>query len=274
MKTKYSILESYKSEHAPTIIKILEEENIAFDDIMGNAFVFHIYSDNERTNEILGYIKSGYSMEAIFSKEEMENANWYTFEATRHDIETSDPYFTYEYSCPYETRTGVRYHHAKQINPYISKRVPKWKNNYNFCSVNTGDFNIIFCNDIAKMMINNRNITGIEFMPVVNRYNIPTENVSQLCFSNILPRDAFAFIGEYSEIVCPLCGEIRYSFSQPMYDNMRIKTELIPDGIDMFSAEMSINRGWIVPPIIVSKKFYNLVTKEMKEKHVRFRPIG
>ena len=241
---------------------------------MGNAFVFHIYSDNERTNEILGYIKSGYSMEAIFSKEEMENANWYTFEATRHDIETSDPYFTYEYSCPYETRTGVRYHHAKQINPYISKRVPKWKNNYNFCSVNTGDFNIIFCSDIAKMMINNRNITGIEFMPVVNRYNIPTENVSQLCFSNILPRDAFAFIGEYSEIVCPLCGEIRYSFSQPMYDNMRIKTELIPDGIDMFSAEMSINRGWIVPPIIVSKKFYNLVTKEMKEKHVRFRPIG
>ena len=124
------------------------------------------------------------------------------------------------------------------------------------------------------MMINNRNITGIEFMPVVNRYNIPTENVSQLCFPNILPRDAFNFIGEYSENVCPSCGKTRYIFDHPMCDNMRIKTELIPDGIDMFSAEMSVQSGQIVPPIIVSKKFYNLVTKEMKEKHVRFRPIG
>ena len=111
-------------------------------------------------------------------------------------------------------------------------------------------------------------------MPVVNRKNIPTENVSQLRFPNILPREAFVFIGEYTEIVCPTCGKINYEFVQPMYDNMRVKNELIPDGIDMFSAQMSISRGWIVPPIIVSKKFYNLVSKEMKEKHVRFRPIG
>lgn len=274
MKTKYRCLEPYKSANSSKIIKILEEEKIKYTDIMGNAFVFYLYSDHERTKEILGYLQEKYYMEALFSKEEMEAANWYTFEATRHDIESSDDHFTYQYSCPYETETGTRYRHAKQVNPYLSKRTPKWKNNYNFCSVNTGDYNKIFCSDIAKMMIENRGITGVEFMPVVNRKNIPTENVSQLRFPNILPREAFVFIGEYTEIVCPTCGKINYEFAQPGYDNIRVKTELIPNGIDIFSAEMSTSRGWIVPPVIVSKKVYDLVVNEMKEKHVRFRPIG
>ena len=274
MKIKYRCRERYKNEHCQKIIKILEEEKINYTDIMGNAFVFYLYSDHGRTKEILGYLQEKYHMEALFSKDEMEAANWYTFEATRHDIESSDDHFTFEYSCPYESEIGIRYRHEKQINPYLSKRTPKWKNNYNFCSVNTGDFNSIFCSDIAKMMIENRNITGVEFMPVVNRKNIPTENVSQLCFPNILPREAFDFLGEYREIVCPNCGKIQYEFVQPMYDNIRVKTELIPSGIDMFSAEMSVSRGWIVPPVIVSKKVYNLVVNEMKEKHVRFMPIG
>jgi hypothetical protein len=274
MKIKYRCSERYKNENSWIIIKILEEEKIKYNDIMGNGFVFYLHSDNERTNEILGYLQDKCYMEAIFSKEEMENANWYTFEATRHDIETSDQDFTFKGLCPYESEIGIRYRHAKQVNLYLSKRTPKWKNNYNFCSVNTGDFNKIFCSDIAKMMIENRNITGVEFLPVVNRKNIPTENVSQLRFPNILPREAFVFIGEYTEMICPTCGRINYEFVQPMYDNMRIKTELIPDGIDMFSAQMSISRGWIVPPIIVSKRFYNLVVNEMKEKHVRFMPIG
>ena len=274
MKIEYHCSEWYKSEHSHKIIELLEEQNIKYDDIMGNAFAFYLYSDNEKTKEILGYLECKPHMTAIFSKEEMEAANWYTFEATRHDIESSDDYFTFEYSCPYESGTGTRYRHEKQVNPFLSKRTPKWKNNYNFCSVNTGDFNKIFCSDIAKMMIKNRDITGVDFMPVVNRRNIPTENVSQLYFPNILPKDAFIFIGEYTEIVCPTCGKINYQFAQPDYDNLRVKTELIPDGIDIFSAEMSVRRGWAVPPVIVSKKFFNLVAKEMNEKHVRFRPIG
>lgn len=274
MKVKYRCSEWYSNENSHKIIKILEEEKIKYDDTMGKSFMFYLYSDHERTKEILGYLQKKYYMEAIFSKEEMENASWYTFEATRYDIDTSDDHFTFEYSCPYETETGIRYRHKKQVNPYLSKRTPKWKNNYNFCSINTGDYNRIFCSDLAKKMIENRNITGVDFLPVVNRKNIPTENVSQLRFSNILPRETFVFIGEYKEIMCPTCGKINYEFVQPGYDNMRVKAELIPQGIDMFSAEMSISGGWIVPPVIVSKKVYNLVVNEMKEKHVRFLPIG
>lgn len=274
MKIEYRCLEPYKNEYSQKIIKILEEEKIKYTDIMGNAFVFYLYSDHERTKEILGYLQRKYSMAAIFSKEEMGNANWYTFEATRHDIETSDFNFTFKQSCPFNTELGTRYWHTVQANPFVSKRIPKWKNNYNFCSVNTGDFNKIFCSNIAQVMIKNRDIKGIDFVPVINKKGVATENVSQLCFSNILPREAFDFVGEYREIICPFCGEVRYAFAHPMYDNLRVKADFIPSGIDVFSAEMSVQEGWIVPPIIVSKKFYDLVVNEMKEKHVRFRPIG
>ena len=256
------------------VLTLLQSANIKYEDIMGKSLCFQFYSDSERADDILKLLPKRPIVSAIFSDEEMENANWYTFEATRLDIETSDVDFTYQYSCPYYTELGIQHRHQKQVNPYISKRTPKWKNNYNFCSINGGDFSVIFCSDIAKKMIQNRGISGVDFMPVVNRKNIPTENVSQLCFFNILPRNIFTFIGEYREIVCPTCGKINYEFVRPMDDNLRINTELIPDGIDVFSAEMSLQRGWIVPPVIVSKRFYDLVSKELKEKHVRFYPIG
>ena len=274
MKRDYYFSLSYTAKNADKLIELLKEAKIKYEDIMGNSFCFQFYSDNERADDILKILPRTPIVSAVFSNEEMENANWYTFEATRLDIETSDEDYTYEFFCPYETITGTRYRHRKQVNPYISKRTPKWKNNYNFCAINTGDFSTIFCSDIAKRMIQNRNISGIDFMPVVNRKNIPTENVSQLCFSNILPRKAFNFIGEYREIICPTCGKIDYEFVRPNDDNLRINTDLIPDGIDVFSAEMSVFQGWGVPPVIVSKKFCDLVSKELKEKHVRFYPIG
>ena len=274
MKRDYYVTLNYADKNAEKIIQILQSANIKYEDIMGKSLCFQFYSDSERADDILKLLPKRPLVSVVFSKEEMENANWYTFEATRWDIETSDDSFTFQYSCPYNTETGVRFRHQKQINSYISKRTPKWKNNYNFCSVNTGDFNKIFCSDNAKQIIQRRGISGVDFIPVINHKKTPTENVSQLYFPNILPRHVFNFIGEYREISCPTCGKINYEFILPEEDNLRINTSLIPGGIDIFSAEMSTQGGWIVPPVIVSKRFYDLVSKELKEKHVRFYPIG
>ena len=273
MKKKYYCNMWYSSKNAQNVLKILAEQKIKFDDIMGNAFVFQIYSDNEKIQDILDSLDETPMIESIFSEEEMEKSNWYTFEATRFDIETSDNYYTYEYTCPYPSEIGTRYRHQKQINPFISKRTPKWKNNYNFCSINTGDCSTIFCSDLARHFLENHGIMGVDFMPVVNRKGVPTENVHQLIYPNVLPTDALKFIGEYKTIICPTCGTIKYFFKQPMEDNMRIVTELIPPGIDMFVAERAISQGWGGFTVVVSKKVYNLISKVMKEKHVRFYPL-
>lgn len=263
----------YSDKYSNEILKILCDEGIHYNDIMGNAFVFYVYSDNPQTAEILKHLEKKPSVEVLFSKEELENAKWYILEATRFDIETSDDNFTFEYSCPYKTPYDTRYRHQKQINSYLSKRTPKWKNNYNFCSM-VGDFNRIFCSDFAKKMIANRNIVGVDYMPVTNRRGEPTENVNQMIFHNVLPMDCFNFIGEYSTHKCETCGIIHYEFKRPGDDNIRVRTDLIPSGIDAFVAERSFSRGWIQPPVIISKKFYNLLANEMKEKHLRYYPIG
>ena len=272
MKRKYHCMMGYKDEYADDALKILSNERIHYSDIMGNAFVFDIYSDNPKTSEILNNLSHDPLIEVIFSKEEMESANWYILEATRFDIDTSDDDFTFDYFCPYKTPYDTRYRHQKQINPYLLKRTPKWKNNYNFCSV-TGDFNRIFCSDLAKKMITNRGIVGVDYMLVVNKRGEPTENVSQMIFNNVLPMDCFNFVGEYSTHECETCGIIHYEFKRPGDDNIRIRTDLIPSEIDAFVAERSFSRGWIQPPVIISKRFYNLLANEMKEKHLRYYPI-
>ena len=271
MKREYHISEYYANEK---LFKILEEDKIPYIDMDNRYFICDVYSDNERIDEILALLTKKPMVKVIFSEEEMESANWYTFEATRWDIETGRPDFTYQYSCPYETSTGTRYRHKKQINYCISKRTPKWKNNYNFCSINTGDFFDIYCSDLAKKMITNRDIVGIKFNPVVNVKGVSTENVSQLVYSHKLPVSTFEFIREYREDVCPSCGYIQYSFRDPGEDNMRILADKFPEGIDFFVAEFQVRTGWGAYPVIVSKKMYDLVAKEMKEKHVRFKPIG
>ena len=100
------------------------------------------------------------------------------------------------------------------------------------------------------------------------------ENIHQLKFTQTLPREAFDFIGKYKEIVCPICGKINYAFAEPMLDNIRIRKDMIPEGIDAFISEMNTGEGRGFKLLIASKKLYQLLTEEMQEKHFHFAPIG
>ena len=275
MKRKYSFSVPYKGNEE--FLRILDYNDIKGVDIMGNYYACSFLSDHPYAEEILNLISKKdlkVSIDVVFSKEDLENANWYLFEVIRLDIQSSDSDYTYEYSCPYDTVTGIRYRHVKQVNYCVSKRTPKWKNNYNFCADNYGDYYEIYCSDIAKKMIKNRDIVGIDFWPVVNKKGEPTENVSQLVYKHTLSVNSFKFIGKYREFVCPTCGYVQYPFDIPGEDNVRLLTETIPRGIDAFVADFQMCAGQGRYPVIVSKKVYNLIAKEMKEKHVRFTPIG
>ena len=267
MKKWYHCLERYEGNEK--LIEILDHENIARYEISRRAFVFDVYSDNKRFGEILSLLSGDPIITAVFSEEEMENANWYLFEVIRLDIQSSDPDYTYEYSCPYDN--GIRHRHQKQVNYCVSKRTPKWKNNYNFCANNYGDYYEIYCSDIAKKMIKNRDIVGIDFWPVVNKKGEPTENVSQLVYKHTLSVNSFKFIGKYREFVCPTCGYVQYLFDIPGEDNVRLLTETIPKGIDAFVADFQMCAGQARYPVIVSKKVYNLIAKEMKENFISER---
>ena len=243
---------------------------------------FTIYSDAERSEDFLNYIQTlpetSISKSSVFSKQEMEDAKWYLLDVYRMGIDTINTKYTYDAKCPYTTSCGIqKHHHLDQINPFVSKRTPKWKNGYQFCSVDSGFTTRIFCSDYAKDTIIRNGITGVDFMPVVKGdLTTQTPDVSQLVFTNKLPLEAYTFIGEYTEKICPFCGRINYCFLEPNCDNIRLNTDIIPEGIDAFGSQIVLGWGFGDEPIVISKKFYNLIVKELKEKtgHITCFPIG
>lgn len=261
------------------LIDILKAEKIKMIDIMGTHFVFDFYSDNPRSNDILKLSSEDdqhiITKEAIFSSQEMDQAEWYIFLATRSVVETKKSDFTYNLRCPFQTSTGIRYRHKEQINPFITKKTPKWKSNYNFCSTDTGNFSLIFCSDHAKATIIEKDIRGVDFMPVLHKDLITQcENVHELIIPNILSKEALVLVGEYKENTCSSCGQIDIEFINLNINNIEVKKELIPDGIDAFRTEFTFGPGHAHREIIISKKFYNILSKELKEKHIRCLPVG
>lgn len=276
MKIKYHCSERYENK---SLLNLLESENIKHTDVMGKSYVFDIYSDNPRCEEILNYLRQNPNpfilQEAIYSKEEMQKAEWYEMYATRQVVDTRDWDYTYEFLCPYQHGEDIRYKHMTQIRPFILQGMPKWKPKYNFCTNACGNFSLTFCSDYGKEKLIEKGITGIEFMPVLKGdKKTPKENIHQLKFTQTLPREAFDFIGKYKEIVCPICGKINYAFAEPMLDNIRIRKDMIPEGIDAFISEMNTGEGRGFKLLIASKKLYQLLTEEMQEKHFHFAPIG
>lgn len=261
----------------PYVISLLDSQKVKYEIYsFTNTLIFDIYSDTERVEEILECIenKKGnlITKSSLFSNQEMEDANWYLLYVTRMGMETKKVDYTYDAKCPYVTEYGMhRHRHLNQVNPFVSSKTPKWKKGYNFCSVETGFMTQIFCSNFAKDTILKNEIIGVDFMPVLKGdLATPTPDVSQLVFKNKLPLEAYTFTRKYSEDACPLCGRINYVFDDPNCDFLRLNTDIIPKNIDVFGSEIIIGWGFGDEPVVISKKFYNLLFKELKEKLKHF----
>ena len=259
------------------VINFLKSKNIKYETgPIPKRIYFTVYSDTENSDELLKYIETlpgtSISKSSVFSNQEMEDANWYLLYVTRMGMETKNVGYTYDAKCPYITEFGMQRHrHLDQVNPFVSSKTPKWKKGYNFCSVETGFMTQIFCSDFAKDTILKNEIRGLDFMPVLKGDLLtPAPDVSQLVFKNKLPLEAYTFTGKYSEDSCPSCGRINYVFAEPNCDFLRLNTDVLPKNIDSFGSEIIIGWGFGDEPIVISKKFYNLLFKELKEKPKHF----
>lgn len=281
MKIKYHC-SSYFDNTA--LVELLEKAKVRIDILeprsIYNSFVFDIDSDNPFCSEALARVKldpDPFIIEtAIYSQKEMDDAQWYTMEATRSMVGTTNFDFTYECCCEYHTSCETRYYHCVQVRPFVTKSIPKWKTRFHFCSSDGGDFSLIFCSNEARKSLIENQIAGLDFLPVL-KGDLTTvrDEIYQLDYLHTIDMDAFTPIGSYYEDICPVCGEKKLIFQKPMADNLRINREKLPEGIDIFvSSRNFFYQGWGPRTVVVSKKVYNLIAKDLKEKHVRFIPIG
>ena len=132
----------------------------------------------------------------------------------------------------------------------------------------------VFCSDEARRVLSENKIVGIEYIPVLTGDMITEkENIQQLTFPNVLPMAAIDFIGSHKENICPTCGRKSYEFLEPNMDNWHIVPNAIPKGIDAFITEATFDPGQY-REIVISKKLYNVLIEQMKEKHLDCRPVG
>lgn len=275
LRTQYHCTGSFDNEELQAL---LIEQNIKIKEINDKKFVFDIFSDNFRLDDILNALEKENNKTilkwVVFSEKEMYDAQWYSMGATMLAIDTKKRDFTYTTSCPYQRSTRIAYRHIEQVKPFVANRTPKWKNRYNFCGVETGDYYTVFCSDEARRVLSENKIVGIEYIPVLTGDMITEkENIQQLTFPNVLPMAAIDFIGSYKENICPTCGRKSYEFLEPNMDNWHIVPSAIPKGIDAFITEVTFDPGQY-REIVISKKLYNVLIEQMKEKHLDCRPVG
>ena len=108
---------------------MLIEQNIKIEEINDEKFVFDIFSDNFRLDDILNALEKENNKTilkwVVFSEKEMYDAQWYSMGATMLAIDTKKRDFTYTTSCPYQRSTRIAYRHIEQVKPFVANRTPK-----------------------------------------------------------------------------------------------------------------------------------------------------
>ena len=242
--------------------------------------IFYIREDAPFFDEV-SELASGFASTVLrnlkFTKKEMQEASWFQMSSKCGKVETIDYDFTFSKSC---TRT-VMYRdielefarHLHQVAPYRVQRLVKWKQKNNFYGDACGGHYKIFCSDVARGILEEKT-NGVSFMPVLKG---KTENhlpdIQQLVFPNKLPHEALILLKETTVELCPQCGEPRYKPPNTGYFYMGVKEEYLRQDIDFYITETYFGDGQGYPVIVVSRKVYELFTKEFPERNLVFVPV-
>ncbi len=263
-KTLLDCLDSHKISHQSdesTTIFYIREDAPFFDEVSEMASGF--------TTTVLRYLK--------FTKKEMQEAAWFQMSSKCGKIESIDYDFTFSRSCTrtvmYQGIELVFAHHLHQVAPYRVRRPIKWKQKNNFYGDACGGHYKIFCSDVARNILEEKT-NGVSFMPVLKG---KTENhlpdIQQLVFPNKLPHEALILPKETTVELCPQCGEPRYKPPNTGYFYMGVKEEYLRQDIDFHITETYFGDGQGYPVIVVSRKVYELFTKEFPERNLVFVPV-
>lgn len=251
------------------ISNYLSEQNIVFNvtnyidnriiitfDIDKNDDSYSIIEDSlKKFNPII-------TNKVLYSKEELDNAQWLGVLCYngRIDIPTEEAYnATFSVFCP-ECKN------KSQIGLYHIKKVPKWKSNKNFCSIDTGGWDEIFCSSYAKQIFEVNNISGIEFLPVLHYKSLQQmEDIWQIRIKTVLNPTEIGFFPKPIEKECSICHKVTYmsstTISQPTFNRVDL------ENLDAFIIPVN-TLGCNI--LVVSNKLYKILRYEYKERSLDF----
>ena len=160
------------------------------------------------------------------------------------------------------------YQHLEFEGPAIVARRPNWKPKRCFSSGCTQ----LFCNDLAKNVIEENNLTGIWFEPVLNNHLEPWTD-----FWRLVPKtvDDFLVPGLHERIrKCPICGADLFERADGIW-TIQIDESKLSENLDFFCPPTVLltAAGMGYSRLIVSQKAYRALSDAQITQALVFDPI-
>ena len=259
-------------------VNFLRINNSKFEDTNSYIGVAYIFEDDEYIDKLYGYyFKENITpiIDVIYTKDEYNKAQWYSFR----------PKYRFEYPQPEDdfAYKGVSYNDSKfcnncgggltQKDSFRITKTPKWGKRC-FLMLNWIE-DEIFINTIAKDILVANNITGLNFLEVINhKKNLVFDDIHQIYVKNELKPGLLNLKQSVKESQnCNVCGSVKYIYSGK---GLTFKKEIFDNlNYDILKTNESFGEGHICArKIIISKKLYQVIKNNSLDKDVEFEPIS
>ena len=247
---------------------------VDYDDKITRLMTFSVYEEDDYFDKIADYLPKNYLGSYVFTKTELLSAEWLTMRSTNDKLEALNIERTFSFSC--ESKEDFGYgevdtaRHRIQVAPYEFRGPIKWGRNH-FYSSYFGGFETIFCDDIAKSIIQSANLDGIDFLPVIHyKKNNYLDNIHQIECSNVLPNESLVLNQYFKEKKCPICGAIKYEYDE--LSRLGIHKEFLGNK-DFYRTNYIFGGGYTSPFNVVSNRIYKLLVDNQIDRNIRFTPL-
>ena len=214
--------------------------------------------------------------EPVYTEEERKSAEWLEIWAISRKVQILNEETFFARSCIYgKNKWGaVQAWHTVQAEPPVVSRPIRWSNSQFFCTCYTQE---LFCNDRTKMILEESDLQGFRFDPVLRGgRKEPLADAWQIRALSVTPNWAFVPLQYMEESPCPICGIQRLHLLEGRRKYGIRKGYLDPE-VDFYETLPSFGSfpgtSCIVRNII-SQRMYRLLCEKRMTRAVKFIPLS
>lgn len=265
----------FRDDEHKKLIQFLDDQRIKYErDTSISLIVLEILESDKFWPDINKYLtknKISLQTEGVYTKQEMEQAEWFSFRSKwRWGYPQPE---NYEQNIIYSDKNYCKECGSGlvQINSFRVKKTPNWSKK-NFLMLNWVE-DELFLSNHAKNILLNSNLKGFGFIDVVKpKGEMLLEDINQLKVNEVLSPGLVNQDNTIRETTkCKKCGVIKYALTGR---GLVYKKSVFPSDFDIVKSFEVFGWGHVAPRgIFVNQKFYQTIIQNKLERNLEFEPI-
>ena len=214
-----------------------------------------------------------------YTEKELTSALWMAVRSSFSKVipENATSILIRDCALPLEYSDRPRWQHRSECGGYVVKKPIKW-GKHGFASSITGE-DYLFCSDLARNILENNGIKGIEFYTVLKQSSgKPMENLHQMTAFHKMRDSGIVGIRHTKDYFCPVCGMKMLISTDDRYQ-YAVKEDAIPSDVDfcrtlpLFLGQQRTSLCDATGRTLISQKMYRAIKENHLERSLWFTPI-